>query len=129
MSESRSPHSSTETINQQGDGLDELVRWLESQGCGLTMPRNDCEVCSPQACAIAAIASLRAENERLKADAERLDWLERNAPKELKITFDAERGLTEVVRWHRRYITSHIWGGDTLRDAIDSARKKEGSNG
>jgi hypothetical protein len=49
-------------------------------------------------------------------------WLRKNAHKEIRITHDS--GGYEITRWHRRYVTSHNFVGDTLEEAFRDAITK-----
>ena len=63
----------------------------------------------------AAILRLQAENEALRKDAERLDYIAGNARRDPKI--DGQH-----VWWPTSF--NHRLAGPTLRDAIDAAMKK-----
>ena len=63
---------------------------------------------------------LRTENVELKKDKERLDWLERH--QEIKI-MRAEFG--GKMQWWLHRITPHDLQYDSLRTAIDAARKEQ----
>lgn len=66
---------------------------------------------------------LKVENEGLRADKERLDWLERAVCSGVNLV--AEHNSVWLTRWRRRYISFHEWVGTGLRAALDAARAGE----
>lgn len=63
----------------------------------------------------------------LELERARLDWLQTNAEREVRIARDdRQEGRAPVFsidRWHRRYVSYHTADGHTLREAIDNAIK------
>lgn len=71
-----------------------------------------------------AISNLRAENEALRQDAERLDWLEKVASLDkVELAKSLLHTGFEIGEWPSMRVTMRK---GTLRDAIDAARKQKG---
>lgn len=67
----------------------------------------------------AVIAELRAENERLRADARRMDWLER-------VGFETRHGNPNVHSWDGGWTAQTISSEcKSAREAIDLAMSKQ----
>lgn len=67
----------------------------------------------------------RAEIEKLRQDAARIDWLEKHWKQEIHIK-DASTGICDEVHlqlWHRRYVSSYDFDGASVRGALDQALK------
>ncbi len=67
----------------------------------------------------------RAELEKLRQDAARVDWLEKHWKQEIHIK-DASTGICDEVHlqlWHRRYVSSYDFDGASVRGALDQAIK------